>query len=572
MTDIKKSFLGIKVGVHNNRLCLKCTCMDTVFWREKNMAGLTQNESTDQMIIFWMLKEIKPLFFSMPADTIHVEIEEDCKARFGKIVEFCGNCLRITNGIIVKYAGLKNVAEKHDKLLFYNIDGNVNLKNFYEQLDQKNSDNHLYMNFKSGFNGKTRQWEKTDPPFTVDEFLNLVQTEKIKKIISLNHYLLEKYFGQGIYILAVFKYIGVEYVIFDHDPWDQTPFGYLTKSFYNCESFDRFSYSYFHKHWDKYYGLKNVNHVAFINKYPKQFSLDQLPDDYNIVIMTNARMPEVISFLNPMLFLLSHFKSDSFFEEVELWYYSLRYMILNIMDFNEFERLHYNSLLLKFVYSISQFIKYDVIGSIKTDRKVQLYGDNAWTHIFPEIYNTYLDRRGIDKLFSKKTSLYLLMNWQTTWLESSGVTYESMSYQIPFLNHPALAKTSELQALSKIEYRNPTDLNKKINNMNEYLDDELITSIKFLNRISNGGMATIDNRLNNNDPYPSDDPFSVLLSKHDELIKKKVHEYIDKNEAFIRNSFHNLFIKSVQYNLEESKYFSKPYMQRLLHYAKKMQK
>ncbi len=568
-----REMLSVKFTLNDESLCIKSSGSNGIHWSEKNMKGLAQDSNTGQMIFYWVLKEIKPLFYTLPVETVHVEMTEECKTRLGGVIQFCHKCLTNTNNTIKKYTGLKNAAAQNEKVLFFNVNDNVNLKKFYEQLDLANSHKLLYKSFNPGFNLVTRQWEKTDPPITVDEFVLLIQDQELGKIVSINHYLLEKYFDQGIYLIALFEYLGVEYVIFDHDPWDDTLSGHLTKSFYNCDSFTRFSYSYAHKFWDRHYKLKNVHHVALTNEYPKKYVPEKLPDDYNIVIMTNARVQNVLHFLNPILFLLSHFKTESFFDEVELWYYSLRFMILEIMDLNEFERLQYNSLLANMIYAISQFVKYDVIDSIDSERRIELYGDQGWNHVFPELYKTYLDRKSIDELIARKESLYLLMNIQTTWLESSAAVFEAINYQLPFINHPALVKSQELSGLSNLEYRNSTELNDRINDINSYTNEEAISSIRFLNDISNDCMSAIGQAVNKNELYRSENNnYGVQLNIHDGLLSQKIHQYIDKNEHFLRYTFKSLFKESVKLNVEKSEYFPKEYMQRLLHYAQTIKK
>ena len=272
--------------------------------------------------------------------------------------------------------------------------------------------------------------------------------------------------------------------------------------------------------------------------------------------------------INPIVFVLSHFKEGSFFEELALWYYSLRQMILVSMDLNEYEKLNYNALLLRFAYNASQFVKYLVIDSIKTDRKIELYGDVGWKTVFPEHYMTHLDRSGIDNVFSKGRSVNLLMNWQLTWFETSAVIFEALNYRVPFLNHPAVVKTNRLQGMSGLEYNTPKDLNHKLDNIKVHLDKDLIQSIDYLNSFCNDSMDHIVSTLHSSTKLGSNNSkIAEELKKHDDLLLDRINAYTIEYYDFLRYSFKSLFIEPAQYDMNQSEYISKPFMQRLIRFA-----
>jgi hypothetical protein len=569
----KKTFIKVNGDIHNNCLCIKCHSDNDLLIKEKKITGdEKQNQNLGLYLIWWALNVVKPFFYSLPVDDIKVEISKECKERFGNIFTFSYNLLQQTDKTLKTYAIDKNCAIDYQTTLFFNVGENVNFKKIHDRVNSLDPEKTIYLDFDPGFNPIERKWEKTPPPMTVSAFVDYIKKNRIKKIVSINHYLLEKYFDEKLIIQALFKYLGVEYSIVDLDNYDLTPQGYLHKMFYNCDSFERFSYAEFHAFWDKFYGMKNVNRIAFTHEDRSEFVFQDLDDDYDIVVMSNSRIREVISFLNPMLFVLSNFKDGSFFEELELWYYSLRHMVLSVMDFNEFERLNYNALLLRFVYTISQFIKYDVIDNIQTDRQIKLYGDAGWKEVFPEYYVNFLQRNEIDNLLSNGKSLNLLMNWQLTWFETSAVIFEAIHYRVPFLNHPALVKTKKLQGMSFIEYHNGVDLNKKLSNIKPYLNDKLTASVNYLNGICNGNMDYIVHKLHHKDSGSIvNNEFVEEYQKHDKLLQQKINTYINQNDLFLRNSFKALFIEPVQYDLKQSKYYPKPFMQRILHFAHKNQ-
>jgi hypothetical protein len=561
--------IKISAEIHNNCLCLTYMLDSDLIIKEKKLDNFDPSKENIKMYYFWwMLNAFKPLFSEMPVENIQIEFTQECKDKFFQMLSFCYKVLKNTNEAVRQCIEDKNCARGNDRILFFDVGENVNFKKIYDrgvELDNKKT---LYLNFDPGFNPVERKWEKTAPPMSVEEFVRYIKDNRIGKIVSINHYLLEKYLDQGVYILAVFQFLGIDYIIIDLDHYDLVPQGYLYKKFYNTGNHRRFSYAQFHVFWDEYYGLTNVSRIGFPHENRRGFSFQKLDDDYKIVVMSNSRINDILSMLNPIVFMLDQFRADTFFAEFCMWYYSLRHMILYSMDLTEFERLNFNALLLRFAYNASQFIKYIIIDSIKTDRKLEIYGDTGWKNVFPDHYVTYLDRPGIDRELSCGHTLNLLMNWQLTWLETSAVIFEALNYRVPFINHPAVVKTPELGAMSKIEYKNQADLNSRLDNIKAFLDNELVQSVNYLNTLLNDNLEYIVSGI-----YRAENS-SVIntaitreMAMHDKLLQEKINTYIVENNVFLRYSFKSLFVEPVQYDMRQSRYFSRPFMQRLLHYA-----
>ncbi len=567
--DHRDEAIRVKIEIQNNSLCLICFFNGEIRIYEKKLTGFNPAAEQSMMNYFcWMLNILKPLFFRMPVADITVEFTQECKDKINNMIVFAYNLLKNTNDTLKCFSDRKNMAASHENVLFFNVGENINFRKIYQNCMNMGSSRLRYLDFDPGFNPVERRWEKTPPPMSVEEFVQYIKENRIRKIVSINHYLLEKYQDQGIYILAVFKYLGLEYIIIDLDNYDLTPQGYLYKCFYNVEEFDRFSYTEFHVFWDRYYGLSNVSRIIFPHEDKKPFAFQELDDDYHIVVMSNSRINDVIPMLNPIVFILDQFKEGSFFEELCLWYYSMRYLILSCMDLNEYEKLNFNALLLRFAYNASQLIKYSVIDGIKTDRKIELYGDSGWQNLFPEYYQTYLDRKGIDEVLTKGLSLNLLMNWQVTWVETSAVIFEALNYRVPFINHPALVKTEKLKGLSRIEYHSSEDLNLKLQDIKPHLNSDLIESINNFNFICNGNMDFIVSRLHpaskKNKGYET---IIKELDDHDRLLQERINGYVSTHYDFLRFTFKSLFMEPAPFDIRKSPYFSKPFMQRLIHYA-----
>ena len=239
MNDKKPTIL-IKSEIHNNSLCLKYQLNDEIVVHEKKITGFNPSNNEITMYYFWwILNAIKPLFFIMPVEDVKIEFTQECKDKFNNMISFCYNLLKNTNEILKSYSYKKGESQSNEKILFFNVDDNVNFKKIYQNSNDVDLSKTRYLNFNSGFNSVERKWEKTPPPMSVEELIQYIKENQIKKIVSINHFLLEKYIDQGVYILALFKYLKLEYIIVDLDNYDLSTQGYLYKQFVSVHGVDK---------------------------------------------------------------------------------------------------------------------------------------------------------------------------------------------------------------------------------------------------------------------------------------------------------------------------------------------
>lgn len=563
----------ISVSIHDKSLCLKVVIDNKPSWHETKFDSQMKESIIDNLFQYWMLNAVRPLFFEMPFQEVKTSCTLKANGDFEKKIDKCAAnmsaCLSNTNDFIKNHESLKDIAENSRKILFFNTDHNNRYKWFYNVIKASENAEVIYMSMKTGFDSENRRWEDVDVPIQLPDLINLIEEENIKKIISVNNNFLEKYlYRTGIYLPALFHYLGVEYITLDNDPYDLAPFGYLSRSFFHCNSFARFSnVSVLNEFWDRKYGLKNVSYVSIPQNYERHDEFKELEDDYTLLVLTNSRLDNVKLDIYQILILLDHMPDDSIFTDVQLWYMALRHMILEIMDMDEFERLYYNSRLHTFLYTVVQFLKYEVIYSLNTGRPIELYGDPGWKTVFPEYYKKILNDKEIDELFSKNRHLYLLLNASISYLDASGPVYDAISRNVPFINMPPLVKTDPFAGLKHIEYANSLELNDLVENMNKTNNPELTAAIHFYQDVLIESNKSIQSRIiNNKITWSEENLFERERKAHQILLDQKVEEYINKNESFLRDSFDIFFLgKQLQYDFSQSKFYNRGYTQRILH-------
>ncbi len=565
-----KKQVTISIDVHNNNMVVKCSVNAKAYWKEEKIINDQISIDMTEMISMWVLNAVKPVFFQMPFDKVDIVFPHEIKEKYVHVVTNLNSFLQLTNSKIQKYANLKNSAKSHDNVLFFSVGHEERAMNLYNKMKECEPDKIRYKNFDPGFNGVKRVWEDSDVPMSVDEFVEYIQTEKIRKIVSINMYILEKYLTKtGVYMIALFEMLGVEYIIMDMDEYDMTPSGYLKKNFLNHTSFFRSSHiAWGQRYWDKRYGMDNVHYSSMPQRFDESQTPQLLNDDYGIMVLTHCRLNTVQPRLNPIIFLLDRISPDDFFVEVQSWFASMHYMILHIMHLTELERLYYNGSMVNFFYQVTNFLKYEVIHQIQSQREIKIFGDVGWKTIFPEYYQEqYLAVEEKHKLIQERNHLFLLLNWSHFTTTPCGPFYDVVNSNIPFLNYSSLVKAKGLSGFNHFEYNSFEALNHKIDCVNDiYQNKELLDTIKYYKRVINDEQTAIaDKILYDSDIDSYQGEYGQLCKEENQIEKEICLNYINHNEIMLREIFDVLFMgKQIQYDLESSKYFNRPYVQRIV--------
>lgn len=569
----------ITVTLHNNSLSMKVRNDDTFYWKETRIEMKNKKRDLENLCLYWLLSNLKPVFYNMPFDDINTKCYLENKGDLETIISDTASTstaiLIKTNDIIKEYKGLKGFAKNNKNIMFFNLDHNERYKGLYKRIVDTEDVDIVYMNMETGFNAEVRQWEDSKLPIEISDLINLIKDKKIKKIVSINDGLIKQYIGQtGVYLNALFDHLGVDFILIDNDPYDLDPSSYLRMSFSNSKSSPRFNLAYLYSDaWEKRYGLENIYPIILPQYYKVYEKPVQLIDDYKLLVLTNSRIKNVKSLIGPVIFLLDHIPEKDLYKDINLWYMAMQYMITNIMDLDEFNRLYYNSQLYYLFFTAAQFLKYDVIEALDSERQLELYGDIGWKTLFPEYYKRMLNQDEINELFKRKEHLYILLNASFSYLLPGGPVFDAAARNTRFINMPALAKSESLKGLRKIEYSNHTELNNLVNDTNVFEGDEFIASITTYQRILLQGTDFIQKKITRNGNYQEEhDLFQKELKEHNTLLKKIVADYLDKNEPFLRDCFDIFFIgRNIDYDISSSRFFNREYTQRIIRFINEEQ-
>lgn len=423
-----------------------------------------------------------------------------------------------------------------------------------------------YLNMKSGFNAEKREWGKSDIPIDINELINIIKEKKIRKIVSINVLLLSIYIiNTGIFLNAVFSFIGIEHIIIDNDPYDLKPEGYLKMLFSNSESVPRFNCPYiFTKPWLKKYALTNIQRVPIPQYYKLHTDLPELAEDYSLLVLSNSRIRNVRLMYPSIIFLLDHINENFLYRDIQLWFLAMQYMITEVMDMNEFDRLLYNSRLHSFFYTVVQLLKYEVIEAVDTTRNIEIYGDIGWKTVFPEYYRGMLNQKEIEDKLSINRYLYLLLNSSFTYLHASAPVYDAVALNVPFINMAALCRSNALQGLEKIEYLNNRELNSLIKDTSYFKDNDFRDSLQKFQKALIESTEFMHNKITD---YTCDNTHTFYhkeLLEHDRLLDEMMFSYIDEKESFLRDCFDIFFLgKTIEYDITKSLYYNRNYTRRI---------
>ncbi len=493
------------------------------------------------------------------------------------MVEFLGDHLKhclifldTTNKLTMKYQHLKDTCRHFENILMFNPGTDAGIE-LYENGVQAGNKNLRYQHMETGYNSKIRQWEHADPPFEIDDLIKYLVENKIRRIISINHYLLEKYlYMKGIFLLSLLDHLGMEYVVYDQDVYELRWEGYLQQELFNNTKWQRYSHSNMHQFWDEKLGHDNVSYIGLLNFTKEKQSQFVIDPDYKILIMSNSRFEVVKAVINPFLF-ITHFLDDqNIFYNFQIWYRSLRYLILEIMEMDDLEKMFFNHKLTSLFYNSIQLFKYELIENIQTDRKVEIYGDEGWGKVFPQYFqNRYLQREDKDEILS--TGKYVMLippSFSINILFREFTILDAISKGVPFIYMSSQTKLRGYDAFEKIEYNTPQQLNLKINRMDEIYQDRVLldTLERYKRLVTDRSEVLMEDMFTLSDSKKKIfDGYDTYTKQINEDIDSEVFKFIDQNEGFLRNCFSVLFKGDrVNFDLTQSKFYNRGYVQKIL--------
>ena len=534
------------------------------------------HDSLTSYLILWGLKNLKNLFYRMPLDQIEIgcyvdpEYREDEAVQriYASVFQQIVQIIRETDRVIKDLLPLKDCASRFENVLFYIEEGDSRLGELFEHVESRKPGGIFLKEYKSNWNPIQRRWETDDGGFDLHGLINLIREREIQKIVSANYHVYEKAIATAVYLPSVMEYLGVEFIGMDYEAIEYFNIsGPTLRKLLHNDQFRRFtSLPSLNQYWDERDSNRNIHYTAVIRHYPEPATSIALEDDYSILILSHSRHAMVKGNLKIILYVLDQLNADSLMTDLQMWYLSARRIILEQLKLEERATVEFCRVLLEVWYSASQFLKYEVVESLDTSRKVQIFGDEGWAVLFPQYYeHRYLNPQQIAELNQRKDILYLLLNNNVSYLEASGSVFDCICRGLPFINFPATFKTRELKDLENIEYDDRSRLNYLVDAAAMiYRNPELQAAITNVNRIYMASeKSVVDALIAPPRTTGHVGPFERAVEEHKKLLDAAVDDYVAKNGGKIITALKMFYDPSFKYEIDGSRYSGRKYLRAL---------
>ena len=487
-----------------------------------------QHDNVDNVVFSWLMKNCKDIFYQLPIE-LEIKCQEHCAEFFNVPLGNLATVFEKTGNAIKGLTELNGIGKDYQSILFWNVADDARYKGLCSQLSQKADVK--YMNFVPGFDRKLRKWVGADIPMTVNEFVEYVTANQIGKIVTINYYVVDKYVEKtGISLIAICNYLGIEWIILDNDPPDLRATGFLHKAWHHNGDMAFSNLSVLNDFWDKKYGI-DTTYTAIPQDYTQKEPYE-LDDDYTIVVLTNSRLEAVKEYMPQIQFLLQRMPYETMFTDIHTWYLATRHRLLYEMDLDEYQQLFHNSMLHRFYYHVVNYLKFYIVSHLKTDRLIEVYGDVGWGQLFPQYYKGVLYNDEIEKLYSEKNHLFLLVNCSMTYLDASGPVYDVIARNVPWCNVPVMARTSRFNGLKALEYSNYKELNHLVNNYKLIRSPSLEMSLEYYRKVLHDSTNEIVGKISGTNQYVGK-LFHEELDEHKRAVDRTVQSYMDKNKELL---------------------------------------
>lgn len=493
-------------------------------------------DNTKYFIFQWLAKNSKHILYGLPCE-VKIKCPENCAEYLNEPLSMLGGIFENTGNAIARYSHLRDCGKHHKSILFWNVADDARYKGFYHKLS-KHVDSH-YINYVPGFDRKLRKWTNSDIPMTVEAFVNCLKGNDIKKIVTVNYYVNDKYVEKtGVSLVALCNYFDIEWVILDNDPPDLRATGFLHRVWSHNGNQAISNLSILNKYWDNKYELDAI-YTAIPQDYSERKPFE-LNNNYKIIILTNSRLDAVKACVTQIEYLMQRMPPETIFTDIHKWYLATRHIMLNEKNLGEYDLLFYNSMLHRFYYHCVNYLKYYIIQNLKTDRPIELYGDVGFKELFPQYYKGVLYNDEIEELYSKHDQLYLLVNCSMTYLDASGPVYDVVARQVPWINVPVMTRTSPFDGLKNLEYDTIDKLNLLVNDYFVIKPYGYNGSLKNYRQLLNDSNNKTIGFINGSD-MQSGNLWNKELEEHQKLIDKTISEYIINNKHLLDNTTRTFF-------------------------------
>jgi hypothetical protein len=487
--------------------------------------------------------------------------------RLREFSQLAWNSVVQTQKVFQHFAEYAGVARDFDGHLFYCLENHVMLESYAHRAKENRGDRVFIKFFSTGWDNNLKEFK--EPRIErFDDLIHFLCAHRIRRIISNNAYYPELCLKlYSVLILPVFHFLGFEFSSVDFDVPDYM--GYLNKKAYSDERSRRYGmYPHFQEHWNEVYGLKNQRFISgdFVESAENQ--MRPLEDSYEVVVATNSRIQDVLSALPQILWALEKCDPNDQVTDFQLWYYTRRRFIQEAPSLTLQQREHMNTSFWRFYLHVISFLKFEAIETLQTHRKILLFGDSGWGELFPQYFqNKFLTEAEYQKMSASRRYLWIQVNANYSYLENNPVVQRALRIGSPFLGYPALVHAKDWEGFQKLEYRNPKELTRKIEEANEIFKhpEFLASQSHHLGLLKTSVDETLnDMLLPSGETAQTPNSFLAASREHQDLFMKKYREYLPQHRDEMIEDLKSLFFrKQPDFQISQSRFRNRSYFRKL---------
>lgn len=512
---------------------------------------ISENYSYDRSLMdpvafgSWLITILKSVLYHTQFSEIDLKFtinSRELLSALGPTVQGFAIVIKRTQDLVRKFSQLIVENQEFDACLFYNSDNLNTFEELYQEIKLKNTNSH-YLSFFSGWDKKKRTWGKAEG-LSLEEMIHFISTKRIKYIFSVNSYYLDHLLqSEHILPLPFFKALGIEWVSIDYDTYEIIPSGYLQRAAQNCLDFRRFSiWPHISSYFDKTYQCTNVRYFMIGDIKTKEEEIFGLESNPDILIASHARIGSILQNLPETLFFLENTSPEDQYLDFQKLYFALIQILTHDSKHAENDKENYFRIFSQIYINALSFLKYDVIESLNDHKiKTQIFGDEAWQFLFPQNYqNQFLNESEMESLFKTKKHLYLLLNQNFSYFENNPVFLRALNFNVPYLCFPSLIKTTDLEGLSKLEYKNRNELIEKLPHINQLIRNPSYLSSRHHLRTKVGECRNDFYSQIINPHSTQEGAFNSQWKQSQTLLDQEITTYIRDNQEKVYQTYYQL--------------------------------
>ena len=474
-----------------------------------------------------------------------------------QISELLLDCLKTLNETKKKCFWAKNKlinnewsahqTSREPRCLFVNVDDNDYGLAMYQNILAK-SDKTLLLNVLSGFDPQSRQWKTSEIPLDIHDLISYIFNNNISVFVTLNTYVFEIYRRKYSVLLdKVLEDMGVNIVCYDIDPFSSKVFAELTKRLYTGDNVYRQTFMMLDHLSDERYAINkklytSLHAVQFDQSNsvisPKKFPA--VGTQPKIIILSNLRLLPTLTLLPKICWLHNRLSVESPLLDYQDWFHTLSAVLAGSEGLDDYSLDYSLATLNNIAYHYGHLYKVLAVEGLKEDYEIEIYGDQSWATLFPELYqNKHVSGSEKAQILAQKNSLVLMFNWNDTWLSASNVIHHLIN-KIPFVNFPPHVILPEYEPLNSICYHNVEDLKNKISQGINFNQPESTDSMNRLLSImhSSWGYSATHAIQPTQDEYknPFSGEYGQELKRHQIEKNKRIESFINNQPDLVERS------------------------------------